>query len=74
MTPKGGHQTYDTVVPRLGPGDYDPMSAMAKRMNLPLCGEGGCTRAAGHDESNLDHPAAHHVAVDGGGLVLAVAS
>jgi hypothetical protein len=32
-------------------GDLDVMSLAAAMARVPLCGQGGCTRAAGHDEA-----------------------
>jgi hypothetical protein len=32
-------------------GDLDVMSLAARMARVPLCGQGGCTRAAGHDEA-----------------------
>jgi hypothetical protein len=46
-------------------GSTDGMSEAAARARVPLCGQRGCTRAAGHDEimrNNFNAPV--HVITD----------
>lgn len=66
-------------VPRVQPGDTDPMSLAARAASMPLCTRvAGCTRAAGHHELDGNykgmHPSTFHVVTGTGFVVQEVAA
>lgn len=67
------------VIERVYVGDIDLMSHSARVFSVPLCGVVNsehpsyrCTRAAGHDESQLNHPGTPHVAANSLHVAVAV--
>lgn len=66
-------QQRQAPVDNVAVGDKDPMSLLARKVGLPLCGDQRptspltCTRVAGHSEGEgrghtADHPSRKHVA------------
>ena len=72
--PRGAKQAK--TVPVIMPGDYDPMSALAYAMRLPICTavhpvtRYECTRVIGHDDGDMkgekQHPSSLHVGAGAG--------
>lgn len=65
-------QRHQKGVRRVTIGDHDPVSRAAWHARVPLCGQEGCTRAAGHHEGTARTTGSDHVKTGIGFVALAV--